>query len=74
MSTPCFITIEGEAQGLITASAMSVNSIGEIGLEGYDDEMLVQQFTHNVTVPTNPQSGSPSGKRVHKPFKFTVYE
>ncbi|NOE99355.1 type VI secretion system tube protein Hcp, partial [Vibrio cholerae] len=25
-----------------------------------------------VTVPTDPQSGQPSGQRVHKPFKFTV--
>ncbi|BFM48457.1 Hcp family type VI secretion system effector [Marinomonas sp. THO17] len=72
MPTPCYIAIEGETQGLITAGAMTVDSTGEIGLEGHEDEMLVQEFSHNVTVPTNPQSGSPSGKRVHKPFKFTV--
>uniref|UniRef100_A6VUJ5 Type VI secretion system tube protein Hcp n=1 Tax=Marinomonas sp. (strain MWYL1) TaxID=400668 RepID=A6VUJ5_MARMS len=72
MPTPCFISIEGESQGLITAGAMTVDSIGDVGLEGHDDEMLVQRFDHNVTVPTNPQSGNPSGQRVHKPFKFTV--
>ncbi|KOO18035.1 major exported protein, partial [Morganella morganii] len=25
-----------------------------------------------VTVPTDPQSGQPSGQRAHRPFKFTV--
>jgi len=34
--------------------------------------MLVQEFNHQVTVPTDPQSGQPAGQRVHKPFKFTV--
>ncbi|EPJ48767.1 MAG: hcp-2 hemolysin-coregulated protein [Osedax symbiont Rs1] len=34
--------------------------------------MLVQQFSHEVTVPTDPQSGQPSGQRAHKAFKFTV--
>ncbi|PYF77955.1 type VI secretion system Hcp family effector, partial [Marinomonas alcarazii] len=41
MPTPCYISIEGESQGLITAGAMSVDSIGDVGLEGHDDEMLV---------------------------------
>ena len=30
-----------------------------------------QEVTHVVTVPTDPQSGQPSGQRVHKPFVFT---
>ncbi len=34
--------------------------------------MLVQEFSHVVTVPTDPQSGLPSGQRGHKPFRFTV--
>ncbi len=34
--------------------------------------MLVQEFEHIVTVPTDPQSGQPSGQRAHKPFRFTV--
>ncbi|EIO4563428.1 Hcp family type VI secretion system effector [Vibrio parahaemolyticus] len=34
--------------------------------------MMEQKFNHVVTVPTEPQSGQPSGRRVHKPFEFTV--
>ncbi|HDS6879366.1 TPA: Hcp family type VI secretion system effector, partial [Escherichia coli] len=43
-----------------------------IYVQGHEDEMLVQEFLHNVTVPTDPQSGQPSGQRAHKPFIFTV--
>ena len=32
---------------------------------------MAQEVTHVVTVPTDPQSGQPSGQRVHKPFVFT---
>jgi len=72
MPTPCYISIEGESQGLITAGASSLDSVGDAFVEGHEDEMMVQQFSHVVTVPTDPQSGQPSGQRVHKPFKFTV--
>ena len=72
MPTPCYISIEGETQGLITAGALSTDSIGDAFVEGHEDQMLVQEFNHNVTVPTDPQSGQPSGQRVHKPFQFTV--
>lgn len=72
MPTPCYISIEGETQGLITAGALSVDSVGDSKVEGHEDEMLVQQFHHKVTVPTDPQSGQPSGQRMHLPFKFTV--
>ncbi len=41
-------------------------------MQGHEDEMLVQEFLHNVTVPTDPQSGQPAGQRAHKPFIFTV--
>ncbi|MGJ5646579.1 Hcp family type VI secretion system effector, partial [Morganella morganii] len=47
-------------------------SVGNIYVQGHEDEMLVQQFDHIVTVPTDPQSGQPSGQRAHRPFKFTV--
>ena len=72
MPTPCYITIEGQTQGHITAGAFTSDSVGDIFVEGHEDEMLVQEFNHVVTVPTDPQSGQPSGQRVHKPFIFTV--
>ncbi|MEY0247748.1 Hcp family type VI secretion system effector [Morganella morganii] len=72
MPTPCYISIEGKTQGNITAGAFTAESVGNIYVQGHEDEMLMQQFDHIVTVPTDPQSGQPSGQRAHRPFKFTV--
>ena len=70
MPTPCYISITGQTQGNITAGAFTADSVGNIYVQGHEDEMLVQEFQHNVTVPTDPQSGQPSGQRSHKPFHF----
>lgn len=70
MPTPCYISIKGQTQGNITAGAFTADSVGNIYVQGHEDEMLVQEFQHNVTVPTDPQSGQPSGQRAHKPFIF----
>ena len=72
MPTPCYVAIEGATQGNITAGAFTAESVGNIYVEGHEDEMMVQQVDHVVTVPTDPQSGQPSGQRVHKPMKLTV--
>ncbi|WP_298775416.1 Hcp family type VI secretion system effector [uncultured Shewanella sp.] len=72
MPTPCYISILGQTQGLITAGAFTADSVGDIFVEGHENEMLVQEFSHVVNVPTDPQSGQPSGQRVHRPFTFTV--
>ena len=72
MPTPCYISITGQTQGNITAGAFTADSVGNIYVQGHEDEMLVQDFLHNVTVPTDPQSGQPAGQRAHKPFIFTV--
>ncbi len=68
MPTPCYISITGQTQGNITAGAFTADSVGNIYVQGHEDEMLVQEFLHNVTVPTDPQSGQPAGQRAHKPF------
>ena len=72
MPTPCYISIQGKSQGNLTAGAFTADSVGNIYVQGHEDEMLVQEFDHIVSVPTDPQSGQPSGQRVHKPFCFTV--
>jgi type VI secretion system secreted protein Hcp len=37
--------------------------------------MLVEAFSHEVTLPRDPQSGQPSGQRVHGPVTITgVYD
>ena len=71
MSSPVYIKIEGATQGLITSGASTEDSIGNRYQAGHEDEILAQEVTHVVTVPTDPQSGQPSGQRVHKPFVFT---
>ncbi|MFT6980306.1 MAG: type VI secretion system Hcp family effector [Marinobacter psychrophilus] len=56
MPTPCYINIEGQTQGHITAGAFTADSVGNIYVEGHEDEILVQAFSHVVTVPTDPQT------------------
>ncbi|MDZ4893368.1 type VI secretion system tube protein Hcp [Escherichia coli] len=51
MPTPCYISITGQTQGNITAGAFTADSVGNIYVQGHEDEMLVQEFLHNVTVP-----------------------
>jgi type VI secretion system secreted protein Hcp len=71
MPTPAYLSIEGATQGQITSGAFTADSVGNIYQEGHEDEILVEAFSHNVTVPTDPQSGQPTGQRVHKPLTIT---
>jgi type VI secretion system secreted protein Hcp len=71
MPTPAYISINGTTQGPITAGSFTAASVGNVFVEGHEDEILIQEIKHIVTVPTDPQSGQPSGQRVHKPFIFT---
>jgi type VI secretion system secreted protein Hcp len=71
MPTPAYLTIEGSKQGPITAGTFTQDSVGNVYVEGHEDEILVQAFSHTVTVPTDPQSGQPTGQRVHGPFTVT---
>lgn len=72
MPTPAYISIEGATQGPITQGASTEDSIGNIWQEGHEDEILVQAIDHNILIPRDPQSGQPSGQRMHRPFKFTA--
>lgn len=71
MPTPAYINITGKLQGHITAGAFTSESVGNIYVEGHENEILVQEIEHEIMIPTDPQSGQPSGRRVHKPFIFT---
>lgn len=71
MPTPAYLTVEGQNQGAITAGTFTQDSVGNVYQEGHEDEILVQAFDHNVTVPTDPQSGQPTGQRVHKALTIT---
>jgi type VI secretion system secreted protein Hcp len=71
MPTPAYLEIEGSTQGPITQGAFTEESVGNIYQEGHENEILVQAFAHEVTVPTDVQSGQPTGQRMHKPLTIT---
>ena len=71
MPTVAYVSIEGTKSGLITASANSVDSMGNAYQSDHTDESTVQAFKHEVIIPRDPQSGQPTGQRVHQPFVLT---
>lgn len=71
MPTPAYLSLEGTNQGAITQGTFTEESVGNIYQEGHEDEILVQAFSHTVTIPRDPQSGQPTGQRVHQPLKIT---
>jgi len=54
MPTPAYINTEGQTQGNITAGALTSDLVGKVFVEGHEDEILVQEIKHQVTVPTDP--------------------
>lgn len=71
MPTPAYLTVEGQNQGSITSGTFTQESVGNVYQEGHEDEILVEAFNHQVTIPRDPQSGQPTGQRVHKPLIIT---
>jgi type VI secretion system secreted protein Hcp len=65
------MSIEGANQGNITAGTFTEESVGNIYVEGHEDEILVEAFDHSVIIPRDPQSGQPTGQRVHQPLTIT---
>jgi type VI secretion system secreted protein Hcp len=65
------MSIEGTNQGNITAGAFTEESVGNVYVEGHEDEFMVQAFDHSVIIPRDPQSGQPTGQRVHQPLTIT---
>ncbi len=71
MPTPAYMSVTGQKQGNITAGTNTEDSVGNIWVTGHEDEFMVQSFNHTVTVPTDVQSGQPTGQRMHKPLIVT---
>jgi len=71
MPTPAYLSITGTKQGLITAGTFTQDSVGNIYQEGHENQILVQGFQHQVIIPRDPQSGQPTGQRVHKPLMIS---
>jgi type VI secretion system secreted protein Hcp len=65
------MAIKAARQGMITAGAFTADSVGNTYQEGHEDQIMVQGFQHQVIVPRDPQSGQPTGQRVHQPLIIT---
>ncbi len=71
MPTPAYMSIQGEKQGAITQGTLTDASVGNIWQQDHQNEILVEAFQHTVLIPTDPQSGQPTGQRVHRPLTIT---
>jgi type VI secretion system secreted protein Hcp len=68
MATVSYVTIEGQFQGPITDGCNTAESMGNKYQQDHADESTVLALEHNITIPTDPQSGQPTGQRVHMPM------
>jgi type VI secretion system secreted protein Hcp len=71
MPTPAYMEIEGETQGLITEGCNTPESVGNVFQENHENEFIVQAFESVVLIPSDIQTGQPSGMRQHKPVVVT---
>ena len=54
MPTPAYISIHGKTQGHITKGAFTADSVGNVYVEGHEDEILAQEIDHQIAAPTDP--------------------
>ena len=59
MPMPIHMELEGEKQGKIE---------GGCEMSGREGTILIDGLNHTIEIPTNPQDGQPTGKRVHGPM------
>ena len=71
MAIPAYMSIVGKKQLLITENASTFESVGQNYQRGHEDEVMIQSVRHNIIIPYDPQSGQPTGQRVHNPFVVT---
>jgi type VI secretion system secreted protein Hcp len=62
MALAAYLTIVAERQGQIH---------GSVTQKGRENKILVIAVQHEIVCPRDPQSGIPTGKRMHKPFTIT---
>jgi type VI protein secretion system component Hcp len=56
---PAYMSLEGENQGKIEGGSTE---------KGHEGEIVVYAINHNVHIPRDPNSGLPSGNRIHAPL------
>jgi type VI secretion system secreted protein Hcp len=62
MAFGAYLTLTAQRQGAIR---------GSVTQRGREGKILVVSTRHEIVCPRNPQSGIPTGKRMHKPFIIT---
>lgn len=62
MALNAYLTLTGESQGKV---------IGSCTQSGREDMMEIYGFSHEVLSPRDAASGTPTGKRQHKPIVIT---
>jgi len=63
--------VTGKKSGVMTKGASTAPSLGNGYQDEHKDEVKVQAFSHEVTRPYDPQSGAPTGMRIHHPVVIT---
>lgn len=71
MPIPAYLTLSGANQGDMSSGASGADSIGTLSKSDHENEIQVQAFKMNIMVPKDPQSGQPTGRRVHTGITFT---
>jgi type VI secretion system secreted protein Hcp len=59
MTMPAFLTATGNTQGSIE---------GSCAIKDHANKMLINSVSHKIEIPKSPQTGLPTGKRVHGPL------
>jgi type VI secretion system secreted protein Hcp len=62
MALMAYLTLKGQKQGAIKGGITTKGREGAIGIIA---------VSHSIVSPRDPQSGLPTGKRMHKPWVFT---
>jgi type VI secretion system secreted protein Hcp len=71
MPIPCYLTLSGDNQGDMSSGATGADSIGTLSNSNHENEIQVQAFKMGMMVPKDPQSGQPTGRRIHTGVTFT---
>lgn len=71
MPIPAYLTLSGANQGDMSSGATGADSVGTMSKSDHENEIQVQAFKLNMTVPKDPQSGQPTGRRIHTGLTFT---
>ena len=62
MALNAYLHLKGQKQGVIS---------GSVTQKGREGKIMVIAVSHEIVSPRDPQSGLPTGRRIHKPFVIT---